>query len=143
MIGRRTITVYYIFNPNTKNFLIILIFCTILTSADKHQGHTLVQELHMLCVLASLHASPFESTGCFKKSFINVTVWRVLRKLSHLEAYKLSAVQHLMDVDKVVRMEFCMQMFHTPDMLHSVWQEINYHSASLPLEVALNHNYLR
>ena len=29
-----------------------------------------------------------------------------------LKAYKLSIVQHLMDADKVVRKEFCMQMFH-------------------------------
>ncbi|PNF19367.1 hypothetical protein B7P43_G06707 [Cryptotermes secundus] len=42
----------------------------------------------------------------------NVTVWRVLRKSLHLKAYKLSIVQHLTDSDKVVRKEFCMQMFH-------------------------------
>jgi hypothetical protein len=42
----------------------------------------------------------------------NVIVWRVLRKRLHLKAYKLSVVQHLKDTDKVLRKEFCMQMFH-------------------------------
>jgi hypothetical protein len=41
-----------------------------------------------------------------------VTVWRVLRKRLHLKVYKLSIVKHRTDADKVVRKEFCMQMFH-------------------------------
>ena len=41
----------------------------------------------------------------------NVTVWRVLRKRLRLKAYKLSIVQNLTNADKVVRKEFCMQMF--------------------------------
>jgi hypothetical protein len=49
---------------------------------------------------------------CFKKGFTTVTVWRVLRKLLHLKAYKLSIFQHLTDAGKVVRTEFHMQMFH-------------------------------
>jgi hypothetical protein len=65
-------------------------------------------------------------TECFKKSFTDVTVWPVLRKRLHLKAYKLSIVQHLLDADRVVRKEFCMQIFHTPQMLRSVWQEIDY-----------------
>jgi hypothetical protein len=45
-------------------------------------------------------------------SIPNVTMWRVLRKRLHLQAYKLSLVQHLTDVNKVVHKEFCVQMFH-------------------------------
>jgi hypothetical protein len=44
---------------------------------------------------------------------------QVLRKRLHFKAYNVSIVQHLTDVDMVVRMEFCMQMF--PDM--SRWRE--------------------
>jgi hypothetical protein len=70
-------------------------------------------------------------------------MWRVLRKLLHFKACKLSIVQHLTDAEKVVRKEFCMQMFHTLEMLRSMWQEIDYRSVSSPLEVTLNHNYPR
>ena len=35
----------------------------ILTSTDRHQGHTLVQELHMLGVLVSLHVLSSGSTA--------------------------------------------------------------------------------
>jgi hypothetical protein len=42
----------------------------------------------------------------------NVTVWRVLQKRLHLKAYKLSIVQHLTNVDKVVHKAFRMQMIH-------------------------------
>jgi hypothetical protein len=45
-----------------SNFQTDLILYIILTSVDRHQGYTLVQELHMLCVLASLHALSSEST---------------------------------------------------------------------------------
>jgi hypothetical protein len=63
-------------------------------------------------------------TGCFKKSVTNVTMWRVLRKGLHLKAYKLTTVKHLKEADKVVRKEFCTKIFHTPNILLSVWQEI-------------------
>jgi hypothetical protein len=35
-----------------------------------------------------------------------------ITKTLHLNVYKLFIVQHIMDADKVVRKEFCMQMFH-------------------------------
>jgi hypothetical protein len=49
--------------------------------------------------------------------FVCVCVWQVLRKRLHLKAYKLSSVQHLTDTYEVVRKEFGIQMFHTPEML--------------------------
>jgi hypothetical protein len=48
-----------------------------------------------------------------------------------------------MDADKLVHKEFCMQMFHTLEMLRSVCQEIDYGSAALPVEVTLNLSYPR
>jgi hypothetical protein len=43
--------------------------------------------------------TPTGNAGCLKKKVCNgipnVTVWRVLLKRVHLEAYKLSIVQHL------------------------------------------------
>jgi hypothetical protein len=55
----------------------------------------------------------------------------------------LQKILILTDADKVVCKKFCMQMFHTmfhtPEMLRSVWQD--YRSAALPVEVMLNRNY--
>jgi negative regulator of genetic competence, sporulation and motility len=48
-----------------------------------------------------------------------------------------------MDTDKVARKEFWMQKFHTPEMLRSMMQEIDYRSAALPVEATLNSNYPR
>jgi hypothetical protein len=57
--------------------------------------------------------SPWKSMrrASWETSTPNVLYGSVTKHL-HLKAYKLSIVQHLTDADKVVRREFCMQMFH-------------------------------
>jgi hypothetical protein len=68
----------------------------------------------------------------------NVTLWRVLRKSLQLKAFKLSIVQHHTGANKVVRKEFCMQMFHLIQDDEKLTTGGT--SAALPLEVTLDHN---
>jgi hypothetical protein len=95
--------------------------------------------LYFYTALATF-CGPCPYTRFFKKSFTNVTVWRVLRKGLHLRAYQPSIIQYLTNADNVVREEISMQMFHKPEILW-VWREIDYRSAALAAEVTLNHNY--
>jgi hypothetical protein len=58
--------------------------------------------------------SPRKSTPLASRetAIPNVTLWRVLQRRLHLQEYKLSIVQRLTHAVKVIRNEFCMQMFH-------------------------------
>jgi hypothetical protein len=57
--------------------------------------------------------SPRKSTRLASRQIVipNITVWQVLQTRLNLKAYKPSIVQRIPDADKVVRKEFCMQMF--------------------------------
>ena len=79
----------------------------------KSPGQPCVSDATVEELRESFVRSPRKSTRLASQEtgIPNVTVWRVLRKRLHLKAYKLSIVQHLMNADKVVHKEFCMQMF--------------------------------
>ena len=79
----------------------------------KSPGRPCVSDATVEQLRESFVRSPRKSTrrASRETGIPNVTVWRVLRKRLHLKAYKLSIVQHLTNADKVVRKEFCMQMF--------------------------------
>ena len=81
----------------------------------KSPGRPCVSDATVEQLRESFVRSPRKSTrrASSEIGIPNVTVWRVLRKRLHLKAYKLrvSIVQHLTNADKVVRKEFCMEMF--------------------------------
>ncbi|PNF19071.1 hypothetical protein B7P43_G11300 [Cryptotermes secundus] len=80
----------------------------------KPPGRPRVSDATVEQIRESFVRSPRKSTrrASWETGIPNVTVWRVLRKSLHSKAYKLSIVQHLMDANKVVCKEFCMQMLH-------------------------------
>ncbi|XP_023712880.2 uncharacterized protein LOC111867343 [Cryptotermes secundus] len=98
------------FTPGTR----ILFRPDVLCAMTSHPVGHVFSEATVEQIRENFVRSPRKSTRCASREtgIPNVTVWRVLPKRLHLKAYALSIVQHLTDADKVVRKEFCMQMFH-------------------------------
>jgi hypothetical protein len=98
-----------------------------------------VSTSYVICCNQNFRYCAIKKKFC-SKAVISHNKYIVFQK----EHYKLSIIQHFRDADKVVRKEFCMQafhkMFHIRELLRSMWQEIDYRSAALPVKVTLSHN---
>jgi hypothetical protein len=74
-----------------------------------------------------------------KERFTNVTVTKTVTPKG-LQTIRRSTSYACR---QVARKDLRMQLFHAPEMLRSVWQEIDYRPAALPVEVAMNKKYHR